>query len=87
MAIGPGPSPRARLSIGRALGLFVLYVFVFALGGGIGAGVPALLFELITEQDLARGDHFMLYAIMFGVTGFIAYRLAQRVVEGGDGRL
>ncbi len=86
MAIGPGPSSRARMSIGRALGLFALYVFVFAAGGGLGAGVPALLFELVTERDLMRGDTFMLYAIMFGVTGYIAYRLAQRVVEGGDGR-
>jgi hypothetical protein len=75
------------MSVGRAVGLFVLYVFVFAAGGGLGAGVPSLLFELVTGEDLQRGDHFMLYAIMFGVTGFIAYRLAQRVVEGGDGRL
>jgi hypothetical protein len=75
------------MPIGRAVGLFVLYVFVFAAGGGLGAGVPSLLFELATGNDLQRGDHFMLYAIMFGVTGFIAYRLAQRVAEGGDGRL
>jgi hypothetical protein len=73
--------------VARALALFALYVVVFAAGGGIGAGVPSLVFELMTGQDLARGDQFMLYAIMFGVTGYIAVRLAQRVVEGGEPRI
>jgi hypothetical protein len=85
MAINPAPAGRGgRLAIGRAIGLFFLYVFVFAVGGGLGAGIPALLFELISEEDITRGENFVLYAIMFGVTGYIAYRLAQRVAEGGD---
>ena len=84
MALTPPPR-RPALSAGRAVGLFALYVFVFALGGGIGAGIPSALFGVITGEDIRTGEHFTLYAIMFGVTGYIAYRLAQRVVEGRDG--
>lgn len=81
----PPPPARPRLNAGRAIALFALYVAVFAVGGGIGAGVPSLLFELITGRDMGSGDDFTLYAIMFGVTGWVAVRLAQRVAEG-DGR-
>ncbi len=71
------PAPRP-VTASRAVVLFVVYTVVFAVGGGLAAGIPALLFEAIT------GDPFdgVVYAIMFGVTGFIAYRLAQRVAEG-----
>ncbi len=71
------PSPRPVTS-GRAVVLFFVYSVVFAVGGGLAAGIPAILFKAIT------GDPFddVVYAIMFGVTGFIAYRLAQRVAEG-----
>lgn len=69
---------RPPVSASRALILYVIYSVVFAVGGGLGAGIPAFLFETVT------GDGYdpVLYAIMFGVTGFIAYRLAQRVAEG-----
>ena len=69
---------RPPVSASRALILYVIYSVVFAVGGGLGAGIPAFLFEAVT------GDGYdpVLYAIMFGVTGFIAYRLAQRVAEG-----
>jgi hypothetical protein len=83
MPINPAPSTRRSLPIGRAIGLYFIYVFAFAIGGGLGAGIPALLFEVVSDEDLTR-DYFMLYAIMFGVTGYIAYRLAQRVAEGGE---
>ena len=68
---------RSPVSTSRALVLYLIYSVTFALGGGLGAGIPAFLFETVT------GDPYdgVLYAIMFGVTGFIAYRLAQRVAE------
>ena len=62
--------------------LFVVYVFVFCVGGGIGAGIPAMLFQLVADIDATRPDYFNLYALMFGVTGYIAYQLARRVAEG-----
>lgn len=58
--------------------LWVAYSVAFAVGGGLGAGVPAGLFLLTTGESYDA----TLYAITFGVTGFIAYRLAQRVAEG-----
>ncbi len=75
----PGARP---LTASRAVGLYGLYAIVFALGGGIGAGVPAVLVRLVTGDDFSSGEGVYLYAIMFGVMGFIAYRLAQRVAEG-----
>ncbi len=68
--------PPPRLSAARATVLWIVYAVVFAVAGGIGAGVPALLFELVASEPYDD----MLYAIMFGVTGFIAYRLVQRVI-------
>lgn len=72
---------RSRLSIGRALGMYALYVIVFIVGGGIGAGVPSYVFEMVTGTDPMAGEDYFLYAIMFGMSGYIAYRLAQRVIE------
>ena len=71
------PAPRA-LTAGRAAVLFVVYTVIFAVGGGLAAGIMALVFEAISPQ----GSDPTVYAITFGVTGFIAYRLAQRVAEG-----
>ena len=64
-----------RLSVARAVTLWVIYAVVFAIAGGIGAGIPAFLFDLVTGEPY--GD--MLYAIMFAVTGYIGYRLARHV--------
>ena len=64
--------------MGRAAILFVVYTVVFALGGGLAAGIMAFVFEAVSEQGSAE----QVYAITFGVTGFIAYKLAQRVAEG-----
>jgi hypothetical protein len=72
-------SPRP-LTPARAVALWILYSVAFAVGGGVGAGVPALLVDAL---GFGAGGGQMLYAITFGVTGFIAYRLAQRVAEGG----
>ena len=71
-------SDSRRLSAGRALGLFVLYTVAFAVGGGLAAGIMAFAFDSVATGSYDSN----LYAITFGVTGFIAYRLAQRVAEG-----
>ena len=70
------PAPRP-VTAGRALVLFVVYTVVFAIGGGLAAGIMAFVFEAVAD-----GYDPTVYAITFGVTGFIAYRLAQRVAEG-----
>ncbi len=69
---------RPPLSAPRALVLFVVYTIVFAVGGGLAAGIMAFVFEAVN----GAGYDEVVYAITFGVTGFIAYRLAQRVAEG-----
>lgn len=71
------PAPRP-VTAGRALVLFVVYTVVFAVGGGLAAGIMALVFEAFSPEN----SDPIVYAITFGVTGFIAYRLAQRVAEG-----
>ena len=73
--VEPRPRPVTPL---RAVGLWMLYSVVFAVTGGLGAGIPAFLFD--AAGFTAYDD--TLYAIMFGITGFIGYRLAQRVAEG-----
>jgi len=57
---------------------WALYVVVFIGGGGVAAGLSALGYEWVVQDEYARE----LYAIIFGVTGYIAYRLTSRVVEG-----
>ena len=71
------PAPRP-VTAGRALVLFVVYTVVFAVGGGLAAGIMAFVFEAFASE----GYDATVYAITFGVTGFIAYKLAQRVAEG-----
>ena len=71
------PAPRP-VTAGRALVLFVVYTVAFAVGGGLAAGIMAFVFEAVA----AEGYDPTVYGITFGVTGFIAYRLAQRVAEG-----
>ena len=68
---------RPALGAARALVLFVVYTIVFAVGGGLAAGIMAFVFEAVATEPYDP----MVYAITFGVTGFIAYRLAQRVAE------
>ena len=62
----------------RAVLLFVIYSAVFAIGGGLAAGIMAFVFSAIAGE----GYDPNVYAITFGVTGYIAYRLARRVAEG-----
>ncbi len=71
------PAPRP-VTASRALVLFVVYTVVFAIGGGLAAGIMAFVFDAVASEPYDP----MVYAITFGVTGFIAYRLAQRVAEG-----
>lgn len=61
----------------RALILFIIYSVVFAVGGGLAAGIMAFVFEAVSGTPYDAN----VYAITFGVTGFIAYRLARRVAE------
>lgn len=65
----------SSLSVGRALMLWVIYVLTFVLFGGLGAGVTAFVFEQLLGQSFTD----VLYAVSFGVIGFIAYRLAREV--------
>ena len=62
----------------RAVVLFVVYSVVFAIGGGLAAGIMAFVFEAVSSEGYDNN----VYAITFGVTGYIAYRLARRVAEG-----
>ena len=82
MTTPPDAARRGPLSATRALVLYVVYVLAFAIGGGIGAGIPGLVFNAVTDESIDGDPNFILYAIMFGVTGWIAYKLAQRVMEG-----
>ncbi|HLT46100.1 MAG TPA: hypothetical protein VK002_02625 [Rubricoccaceae bacterium] len=83
--LDPGRSDAGRrgaLTPARALVLYVVYVLAFVFGGGLGAGIPGWIFNAATGEDIDSDPNFILYAIMFGVTGWIAYKLAQRVMEG-----
>lgn len=81
MSTNPPPRTAPRgLTIGRAVVLFAVYTVVFAVGGGLAAGIMMLVFEAVTDA----GDPGQVYAIAFGVCGYIAYRLAHRVAEGGN---
>lgn len=64
-------------SLGRSLLLWLALSLVFLLAGGIGAGVTALLYKWIV------GDPFtdVLYAVLYGGIGLIAYRVAWRYAE------
>lgn len=75
MAVRPDPRP---VTASRAVVLFVVYTVVFAVGGGLAAGIMAFVFDAVSTEVYDP----TVYAITFGVTGFIAYRLAQRVAEG-----
>ena len=74
--------PDAPPSLGRALFLWLVLSVVFVVGGGVGAGVTALLYEWIF------GDQFgnTLYAVIFGGFGLIAYRTARTYAEARMGR-
>ena len=71
--------PRRHIpaSILQALVIWMVYVLVFVTFGGIGAGVTALLWELVMPEPFSD----LLYAVIFAGYGLIAYRLAQRLVE------
>jgi|GEM_PF-2848048 len=70
---------RRPITAGRAVVLYVIYTIVFAVGGGLAAGIMAMVFF-----QLSGGVESVtqVYAITFGVCGWIAYRLAHRVAEG-----
>jgi hypothetical protein len=82
------PARRGTFNAVRALTLYFVYVLAFIVGGGIGAGVPAFVYNGIATDagdSMDSDPNFILYAVMFGVTGWIAYKLAQRLMEGDYG--
>lgn len=60
----------------QTAGLWMAFVFVFVLFGGIGAGITSLLFELVFGEF-----NDVLYAVVFGAHGIIAYQLLIRWFE------
>jgi hypothetical protein len=74
-------SDQSSLSLGRAVGRWVLEVVVFVLAGGIAAGVSALAYESVAQAENPVG----LYGVIFAASGFIAYRLTERVLDGASG--
>lgn len=61
----------------RALGLWVLYTLILFLFGGIAAGLTWLAFSGLFGHEISD----IMYAVIFGVTGFIAYQLMRPLVE------
>jgi len=72
-------SEQSPLTAGQAFGRWVLHVFIFLLAGGIAAGLSALAYEMISQAQNPVG----LYGVIFAASGFIAYRLTERVLEDG----
>ena len=64
-------------NVGQAILLWMIYVAIFGIFGGVGAGVTALLWDLVMTEPFSD----LLYAVIFAGYGLIAYRLAQRLVE------
>ncbi|WP_054685677.1 hypothetical protein [Rhodothermus marinus] len=62
---------------GQLLRNWVIYTLIFLVFGGIGAGVTNLLFEWILGSPFDP----VLYAVIFGGTGWIAYRQMERRVS------
>lgn len=71
------PSDAPPRSARQALVLWLLYVLIFFLFGGLGAGMVALVFTYGLEQPFSDP----LYAVAFGATGFMAYRLAEHLTQ------
>jgi hypothetical protein len=70
------PDPSAP-SLGRALALWAVLSVLFVFAGGLGAGVTALLYEWLVGDPF--GD--LLYAVIFGGIGLVAYRVAHRYAQ------
>lgn len=68
---------RSPLSAGQAIGRWIVYTLLFMLAGGLAAGISALLYEWIVQEPYSAE----LYAVIFGVSGYIAYRLARGVMH------
>jgi hypothetical protein len=66
-----------KLSPTRAATLWVIYVLLFNLASGLAAGVLALVFQLLGLEFTE-----VLYAAVYGVTGFMAYLLGRSVLQG-----
>lgn len=69
------PSP------GRALLSWIALSVVFVVGGGLGAGLVALLYKAVVGEPF--GD--LLYAVIFGGIGLVAYRTARVFIQPWSG--
>jgi len=72
-------SGQTPLSIGQAVGRWILHTLVFIIAGGVAAGVSSLVYESLTS---AQND-VVVYGVVFAASGWIAYRLSRRAVDGG----
>jgi hypothetical protein len=63
-------------TLGQALGLWATFVVVFIVFGGIGAGITSLIYERLFGEF-----YDVLYAVVFGAHGLIAYQLLVRWLE------
>jgi hypothetical protein len=61
----------------RKLGQWIVYTAIFVVFGGIGAGITHIIFALIVGQTLDS----VLYAVIFGGAGWIAYRQAEGLLS------
>lgn len=69
--------PDRSYSFTRAIGLWALYTLILFLFGGIAAGLTWLAFLEILGHEISD----VMYAVIFGVTGFLAFKLMRPVVE------
>lgn len=65
----------APLSAGHAVLRWIIFTLAFILAGGVAAGLTALGYEWIVQDEYSRE----LYAIIFTAGGYFAYRLTERV--------
>jgi len=57
--------------------LWTVFALVFLLFGGIGAGVTALVYEVVSGNEMTDTA----YAVYFAALGLIAVRMAERYVQ------
>lgn len=68
------------LSAGQAVGRWLLHVVLFLGAGGVAAGLSALAYQAVAQTQTPLG----IYAVIFAASGFIAHRLAERVLDAPD---
>lgn len=67
-------------SAGQAFVHWILLVVPFLAGGGLASGITALAYKGLVGTEYARE----LYALVFGVSGYITFRLTWQVLGYGQ---